>query len=80
MKEQDSVSEEGITDAITQGQALHIAGDLAGAQAHYKTLWDEATPTANHYEASIAPHFLAHAQTEPDAPCEWHERALYAAE
>lgn len=73
-------SDQAIADAISRGQALEIAGDRAGAQAHYQAIWARATRTANQYQASIAAHFMAHAQTEAEAQRMWHQRALRAAE
>lgn len=74
------MGEQTIADTIMRAQTLQIAGDRAGAHAAYMVLWDEAQRTADYYQASIAAHFMAHAQTEAEAQHMWHERGLRAAE
>jgi hypothetical protein len=74
------LNDQAITEEITRGQALEIAGDRMAARAHYEAIWAAATRAGDAYRACIAAHFLAHAHTAPDAQRDWHERALRAAE
>jgi hypothetical protein len=54
-----------LSEAISHAQALFIEGDVAGAQALYQSLWDEAEQHEDRYQACAAAHFMAHAQSDP---------------
>jgi len=69
-----------LSDAISRVQALFIEGDVAGAQARYQAMWDEAEQHGDCYQACVVAHFMAHAQQDTEDQLLWHLRALAAAE
>lgn len=69
-----------LTEQIVRAQAREVRGDREGARAVYAELWDAALHTPDQYRACVVAHFMAHAQSEPEAQLVWHLRALRAAD
>lgn len=74
-----SIEEKTLSAKIEHAQALAIHGNLEGARALYKTLWEDAMRDEDHYQACVAAHFLAHTYAVPECQLTWHLRALHAA-
>jgi hypothetical protein len=74
------MDESAVSEVVGRAQALIVQGDQEGARALYQVEWDAAASAGDQYRACVVAHFMAHAQSQPEAQLSWHLRALDAAD
>ena len=75
----ESISER-VTAIVKDGRALETAGDAAGARASYLAAWELARTDDDALSMSIAAHYVAIAENDPDKKLAWNLDALRLAE